>query len=102
MAAVMALRATTPMLKGISFPGCLLCHTSKVHLALDNLKVVGEKVSILLDKLYSYATSDGSLLPTSPGREQVVLLCSIPGVSERIAYTILAEIGSKMARFPTA
>ena len=32
----------------------------------------------------------------------VVLLTSIPGISERIAYTILAEIGSDMSRFPTA
>jgi transposase len=35
-------------------------------------------------------------------KRAVVLLCSIPGVSERIAYTILAEIGSEMSRFPTA
>lgn len=32
----------------------------------------------------------------------IVLLTSIPGISERIAYTILAEIGSDMSRFPTA
>ena len=32
----------------------------------------------------------------------MVLLTSIPGISERIAYTILAEVGSDMSRFPTA
>jgi transposase len=34
--------------------------------------------------------------------EAVVLLCSIPGISERAAYGILAEIGIKMEQFPTA
>jgi len=34
--------------------------------------------------------------------EAVVLLCSIPGISERAAYGILAEIGIKMQQFPTA
>lgn len=32
----------------------------------------------------------------------VVLLTSIPGISERVAYTVLAEIGSDMSRFPTS
>ena len=32
----------------------------------------------------------------------VALLCSIPGVSERAAQVILAEIGQDMTRFPTA
>lgn len=34
--------------------------------------------------------------------EAVVLLCSIPGISERAAYGIVAEIGIKMEQFPTA
>ncbi len=34
--------------------------------------------------------------------EAVVLLCSIPGISERAAYGILAEIGINMQQFPTA
>lgn len=34
--------------------------------------------------------------------EAVVLLCSIPGISERAAYGILAEIGINMRQFPTA
>lgn len=34
--------------------------------------------------------------------EAMVLLCSIPGVSERAAYAILAEIGIRMQQFPTA
>jgi len=34
--------------------------------------------------------------------DAVVLLCRIPGISERAAYGILAEIGIKMEQFPTA
>lgn len=34
--------------------------------------------------------------------EAVVLLCSIPGISERTAIGILAEIGINMRQFPTA
>jgi transposase len=34
--------------------------------------------------------------------EAVVLLCSIPGISERTAIGILAEIGINMQQFPTA
>ena len=32
----------------------------------------------------------------------VVLLCSIPGIGERAAMGILAEIGINMQKFPTA
>jgi len=34
--------------------------------------------------------------------QAVVLLCSIPGISERTAIGILAEIGTHMQQFPTA
>jgi transposase len=34
--------------------------------------------------------------------EAMVLLCSIPGINERSAYAILAEIGLNMHQFPTA
>lgn len=34
--------------------------------------------------------------------QAVVLLCSIPGISERAAIGILAEIGTNMQQFPTA
>lgn len=34
--------------------------------------------------------------------QAVVLLCSIPGISERAAIGILAEIGTNMLQFPTA
>jgi len=34
--------------------------------------------------------------------DAVVFLCSIPGMSERSAYGVLAEIGIRMQQFPTA
>jgi transposase len=34
--------------------------------------------------------------------DAVVLLCSIPGMSQRSAYGVLAEIGIRMQQFPTA
>ncbi len=46
-----------------------------------------------------------SLLESKQGlswEEAVVLLCSIPGISERAARAILAEIGVNMQQFPTA
>ena len=54
--------------------------------------------------------SDSALLPEAPSASQaasswaqaVVLLCSIPGISERNAVGILAEIGLHMQQFPTA
>jgi transposase len=54
--------------------------------------------------------SDSALLPEAPSASQaalswaqaVVLLSSIPGISERNAIGILAEIGLNMQQFPTA
>jgi transposase len=49
--------------------------------------------------------SSCSLPPSKQGvnwEEAVILLCSIPGISERAARGILAEIGVNMQQFPTA
>jgi len=54
--------------------------------------------------------SGSALSPEAPSLSQaalswaqaVVLLCSIPGISERTAIGILAEIGLHMQQFPTA
>ena len=37
-----------------------------------------------------------------PFAEQVALLCTIPGIGQRVAEIVIAEIGVDMARFPTA
>jgi transposase len=38
----------------------------------------------------------------SPFREHITRLCTIPGVSVRVAEVIIAETGGDMSRFPTA
>lgn len=38
---------------------------------------------------------------TAPFTAEVELLCTIPGVGQRSAEVILAEIGTDMSRFPT-
>lgn len=56
----------------------------------------------------SEASQEGHrlLLPPSQsglsGQEAIILLCSIPGISEVAASGILAEIGLNMRQFPTA
>jgi hypothetical protein len=37
-----------------------------------------------------------------PFAEQVALLCTIPGIGQRVAEVVIAEIGVDMGRFPTA
>ena len=37
-----------------------------------------------------------------PFAEQVALLCTIPGIGQRVAEVVIAEIGIDMGRFPTA
>lgn len=46
--------------------------------------------------------SPASSSPMLSWAEAVVLLCSIPGIGERVAIGILAEIGINMQQFPTA
>jgi transposase len=41
-------------------------------------------------------------MPSLTWTQAVVLLCTIPGISQRAAEGILAEIGLNMARFPSA
>ena len=56
----------------------------------------GSSVSVSADEAPS------SCQATLSWAEAVVLLCSIPGISERTAMGILAEIGTTMQQFPTA
>lgn len=48
------------------------------------------------------ADSSSSLKPPGSWADALILLCSIPGISERAAFAILAEIGIRMQQFPTA
>jgi transposase len=65
----------------------------------------GEAVDRHKSKPESSERSPLSLLPSKQGlcwEEAVVLLCSIPGISERAARAILAEIGVNMQQFPSS
>ena len=58
-----------------------------------------------LQKAKSASPFQPTLPPSKQGlnwEEAVILLCSIPGISERAASGILAEIGVNMQQFPTA
>jgi transposase len=58
-----------------------------------------------LRKEASTSSEEPSLPPSKQGlnwEEAVILLCRIPGISERAASGILAEIGVNMQQFPTA
>jgi transposase len=50
----------------------------------------------------STPTSSSSRQPTLTWERAVMVLCSLPGISERAACAILAEIGINMQQFPTA
>jgi transposase len=64
--------------------------------------VVQEPTASLQGALDSASTASSSSKPAMNWAEAMILLCSIPGVSERAAYAILAEIGINMQQFPTA
>jgi len=58
----------------------------------------------LLESIEQSVAGVDALLGKASGsmRAQVRLLTTIPGVSERVAQTIVAEIGTDMGKFPTA
>jgi transposase len=91
----------------------------KEHLAhidsLDEAIVrVGAEIAVLMRPLEQAEqsetpTDDADAVPQTQQQEQtltwaqaIVLLCSIPGISQRAAEGILAEIGIAMNRFPSA
>ncbi len=62
----------------------------------------GRKGSLHSPVFASPQESPASSPPILSWAEAVVLLCSIPGIGERTAIGILAEIGINMQQFPTA
>ena len=77
---------------------------------------VGNEIAAWMDRQTApepASASEQSQLPSSPPMQAepkqpltwaqaVALLCTIPGISQRSAQGILAEIGPDMARFPSA
>ena len=62
-------------------------------------------VSIDTTRGEMHEQDEAPAVPSKPAltlAQAVVLLCTIPGISERAAHAILAEIGINMQQFPTA
>ena len=68
-------------------------HALLVGAILSHLDVLDEQVAQLSDAI------EEQMLPFAAAAE---LLCTIPGVAQRTAQVIIAEIGVDMAKFPTA
>ena len=68
-------------------------HAGLLRMHLDHIDHLDEAISALDEKI------DQLMDPFAEARE---LLCTIPGVGQRIANVIVAETGADMDRFPTA
>jgi transposase len=76
-------------------------HMVGLHLdRIDHLDAMLTRVKASIGRV-----GDATTAPTSglvdPFAAQVALLCSIPGVGQRVATVIVSEIGVDMGRFPT-
>src|SRR5215471_15377369 len=63
----------------------------------DAIARIDEQVDAAIAKMDADVAAD-----QAPFLSLIALLCTIPGVAELAAKTILAEIGTDMSRFPTA
>lgn len=61
-----------------------------------------EHTASLKDASRIASANSSSSKPLMSWADAMILLCSIPGISERAAFAILAEIGTNMRQFPTA
>jgi transposase len=76
-------------------------HALVVDMALDHVEYLERHIARLdaqIDALFAAHTTEGAV-PFTEARRR---LCTIPGVGERAAEAIIAEIGVDMDRFPTA
>ncbi|HET9078891.1 MAG TPA: IS110 family transposase [Acidimicrobiales bacterium] len=76
-------------------------HALIVGMALDHAEYLQANIARLdtqIDALFATAVTESGV----PFAEARRLLCTIPGVGERAAEAIIAEIGTDMSRFPTA
>jgi transposase len=63
----------------------------------DAINEIDEQVDAAIAKMDAEVAAG-----QAPFRSLIALLCTIPGIAELAAKTILAEIGTDMSRFPTA
>lgn len=76
-------------------------HALVIGMALEHAEYLETQIARLdarIDTLFDTHTSEAGV-PFSQARDR---LCTIPGVGERAAEAIIAEIGVDMSRFPTA
>ena len=86
------LRAKIPALREALVGRFDAQHALIVSAILSHLDFLDEQIAMLSDGI------EEQLLPFAPA---VKLLCTIPGVQQRTAETIIAEIGADMSRFPS-
>jgi transposase len=86
------LRAKIPALKEALVGRFDAQHALIVSAILAHLDFLDEQIAMLSDGI------EEQLRPFAPA---VKLLCTIPGVQQRTAETIIAEIGTDMSRFPS-
>jgi len=87
------LRAKIPALREALVGRFDAQHALIVSAILAHLDFLDEQIAMLSDAI------EEQLRPFAPA---VKLLCTIPGVQQRTAETIIAEIGTDMTRFPSA
>ena len=86
------LRAKIPALREALVGRFDAQHALIVSAILAHLDFLDEQIALLSDGI------EEQLRPFAPA---VKLLCTIPGVQQRTAETIIAEIGTDMSRFPS-
>jgi transposase len=87
------LRAKIPALREALVGRFDAQHALIVSAILAHLDFLDEQIDLLSEAI------EEQLVPFAPAVE---LLCTIPGVQQRTAESILAEIGTDMSRFPSA
>jgi len=76
-------------------------HALMIGMALEHVEYLEASIATLeerIDALFTTNTSEAGV-PFTVARDR---LCTIPGIAERGAESIIAEIGVDMSRFPTA
>jgi transposase len=63
----------------------------------DAIQEIDQQVDAAIVQMDAEVAADQATL-----RTLINLLCTVPGVGDLVASTILAEIGTDMGRFPTA
>jgi transposase len=77
-------------------------HATMVELHLARIDHLDAMLARVAEKVDADADAEAPAGLAAPFAEQIAVLTSIPGVSERVATVIVSEIGVDMGRFPSA